>query len=165
MYPGAFSALTPDKPAVVLSDSGQVLSYAQLEERSVRLSHVLHDHGLRRGDSVALLSENSLHTYEVYWAAMRSGLYLTAINQHLQASEVAYILADCGARALVVSAALAEVATELVLDSAAVTLRLAFGPGQIEGYGNYDEVLAGASAEPLPDQPRGRDMLYSSGTT
>jgi long-chain acyl-CoA synthetase len=165
MYPGAFAELTPDKPAVIMSDSGEVLTYAQLEERSVRLSRVLHDHGLRRGDSVALLSENSLRTYEVYWAAMRSGLYLTAINQHLQASEVAYILADCGARALVVSAALAEVATQLVPDSPAVTLRLAFGTGGVEAYGNYEAALAAASPEPLPDQPRGRDMLYSSGTT
>jgi fatty-acyl-CoA synthase len=165
MYPGAFSALTPDKPAVVMSDSGEALTYAQLEERSVRLSRVLHDHGLRRGDSVALLSENSLHTYEVYWAAMRSGLYLTAINQHLQASEAAYILADCAARALVVSTALAEVAASLVPDSPAVTLRLAFGPDEVAGYESYEDALAAASPEPLPDQPRGRDMLYSSGTT
>ena len=83
-YPGRFAALTPDKAAVVMSDSGATLTYAELDERSARLARVLFDAGLRPGDDVALLAENSLHTYEVFWAAMRSGLYLTAINHHLQ---------------------------------------------------------------------------------
>jgi fatty-acyl-CoA synthase len=45
-----------------------------------------------------------------------------------------------------------------------VGLRLSFG-GPVEGYASYERALAGASARPLPDQPRGTDMLYSSGTT
>ena len=36
-----------------------------------------------RGDDVALLSENSPRYHECYWAALRSGLYLTAVNHHL----------------------------------------------------------------------------------
>ncbi|MFC4948872.1 acyl-CoA synthetase [Pseudonocardia sp. GCM10023141] len=174
MYPGTFAALTPDKPAVVMADSGAVLTYAELEERSIRLSRALHDAGLRPGDAVALLSENSLRYYEVFWAAMRSGLYITAINQHLTAAEVAYIVGDCGARALVVSAALSDVATAIVALTPGVEVRLAVGGsavggsavgGGIEGHDDYDAALAAASAEPLPHQPRGRDMLYSSGTT
>ncbi|MGI5130144.1 acyl-CoA synthetase [Pseudonocardia sp. CA-107938] len=164
MYPGKFAATTPDKPAVVMSDTGAALTYAELEERSVRLSRVLWDAGLRPGDDVALLAENSLHTYEVFWAAMRSGLYLTAINNHLHPDEITYILDDCGAKALVVSAAMGEVATAVVDATPGVGLRLAFG-GQVAGHGDYAAALAAASAEPLPEQPRGRDMLYSSGTT
>ena len=164
MYPGTFAASTPSKPAVVMADTGAVLTYAELDERSVRLSHVLRDAGLRPGDDVALLSENSLRYYEVFWAAMRSGLYVTAINQHLTASEVSYIVGDCGAKALVVSAALAGIATDVVATTTAVELRLAIGGG-VPGYADYDEALAAASPEPLPEQPRGKDLLYSSGTT
>ena len=76
---GRVAARTPD---------GEVLTYAELEERSVRLAHVLHDAGLRRGDVVALLTDNDLRAFEVYWAVMRSGLYLTAINHHLSPAEV-----------------------------------------------------------------------------
>src|SRR3712207_7834806 len=36
---------------------------------------------------------------------------------------------------------------------------------EIPGYEDLDDAFAGASAEPLDDQPRGGDMLYSSGTT
>ena len=66
------------------------LNYAELEERSARLATWLHRQGLRRGDSVALLATNSLEHYVVYWAAMRSGLYLTAINFHLLPAEVPF---------------------------------------------------------------------------
>ena len=59
MYPGTFAAQHPDKAAIVMADTGETVTYGELEERSVRLAHVLHDAGLRPGDSVALLSENS----------------------------------------------------------------------------------------------------------
>jgi len=51
-----------------------------------------------------VLSDNVPTVFEVYWAALRSGLYITAVNTHLTPSEVAYIVDDCGARVLVVSA-------------------------------------------------------------
>jgi acyl-CoA synthetase (AMP-forming)/AMP-acid ligase II len=49
---------------------------------SARLARFLHDAGLRRGDGIALLAGNGPRVYEVYWAAQRSGLYLTAANHH-----------------------------------------------------------------------------------
>jgi long-chain acyl-CoA synthetase len=163
VYPGRFAALTPDKPAVVMADSGARLTYAELEERSVRLARVFHAAGLRAGDDVALLAENSLHTYEVFWAAMRSGLYVTAINHHLTLDEVAYIVRDCGAKALIVSERQADVGRALPAEVGELSVRLAIGP--VDGFDDYEEALAASSPEPLPDQPRGRDMLYSSGTT
>ncbi|MHA6782243.1 acyl-CoA synthetase [Pseudonocardia saturnea] len=165
MYPGAFAATTPDKAAVVLSDTGATLTYAELEERSVRLSRVLHDAGLRPGDDVALLAENGLRSYEVFWAAMRSGLYITAINQHLTPSEVSYIVNDCGAKAIIVSATYATTATAILDATPGVALRLAFGSDPVTEHDDLETALAAAPAEPLAEQPRGRDMLYSSGTT
>ncbi|MCX5046486.1 acyl-CoA synthetase [Aldersonia sp. NBC_00410] len=163
MYPGTWAAKTPDKPAMIMAGSGATLTYAELDERSIRLSRYLHDQGLRTGDVVALLSDNRLETYEVYWAALRSGLYITAVNHNLAPAEAAYIVADCGARALVVSAA-KRALVEAMTDVDAASVRLAFG-GAVDGYGDYGAALAGASAEPLPEQPHGEDLLYSSGTT
>ena len=74
MYPGTHAATTPDKPALVMADTGETVTYAELEERSVRLAHVLYDSGLRTGDSFALLAENGPRHHECYWAALRSGL-------------------------------------------------------------------------------------------
>ncbi|MEO9325804.1 acyl-CoA synthetase [Nocardioides sp. C4-1] len=161
MYPGTWARTHPDKPALVMAGSGRTLTYAELDERSLRVANWLRAAGLRRGDVVALVSDNRPETYEVYWAALRSGLYVTAVNHNLSADETSYIVRDCGARALVVSAAKAALVAELDVE---VTHRLAFG-GAVEGYGDYETALADAGAEPLPEQPHGDDLLYSSGTT
>jgi long-chain acyl-CoA synthetase len=165
MYPGTYAAQVPDKIAAVMAGTGESISYGELERRSAQLARVLHQAGLRRGDVVALLTENSLRALEVYWAALRSGLYITAVNYRLKADEVGYIVNDSGAAALVISAAQAATATAIhELGSPAVKLRLAFG-GAVPGYDGYEETIAAAPDAPPKDQPRGATMLYSSGTT
>src|SRR6478752_5823285 len=116
MYPGTWAARTPNKPALVMAGSGRTLTYAELEERSLRLAHVLQDAGLVVGDVVALLSDNRPEAYEAYWAALRSGLYITAVNHNLSAEEVSYIVRDCGAKALLVSPAKSQLTAALDVD-------------------------------------------------
>lgn len=159
MFPGIWAARTPDKPAIVMAGSGRTLTYQELEERSLRVARHLRACGLRRGDVVALLTDNRPEAYEVYWAALRSGLYITAVNSHLSADEVASIVTDCGAKALVVSADVPAVAS---LD-VPVEHRLAYG-GEVDGYADYEAALAVAGTEPIPES-HGDDLLYSSGTT
>jgi len=161
MFPGTWAQTHPEKPALVMAGSGRTLTYAELDERSLRLARHLHGVGLRRGDVVALVSDNAPEAYEVYWAALRSGLYVTAVNHHLAPAEATYIVSDCDARALVVSAAVADLARGLDVD---VEDRLVFG-GPVEGYADYEAALAEAGTEPLEDQTHGDDLLYSSGTT
>ncbi len=164
MYPGKYAATTPDKVAALLVETGESITYGELDERSVRLAHVLHAAGLRRGDVVALLSENSLRVFEVFWAAMRSGLYLTSVNHNLSPHEAGYIIEDSGASALIVSASKAETATAVLPNAGPPRLRLSFG-GAVPGFDSYEHALAGASGTPATDQPQGAVMLYSSGTT
>ena len=164
MYPGTYAAEAPDRVAAVMTGTGETLSYGDLERRSVQLAHVLYEAGLRSGDVVALLTENNLRAFEVYWAALRSGLYITAVNNRLKPGEVAYIVSDSGATALIVSAGLAATAEAITGLTAGVKLRLAFG-GPVMGHGSYEQTIAAASAVPFADQPHGATMLYSSGTT
>ncbi|GED97808.1 acyl-CoA synthetase [Gordonia crocea] len=167
MFPGVHAARTPDKPAIIAPASGQQVTYRELDENSTRIAHYLRDTlGLVPGDVVAMVTDNDLRAFDVYWAALRSGLYVTAVNHHLTAAETNFILDDCGAKALFASATVAET----VADSDQIEVLAAPGhriawAGTIPGFADYDEVLAAASAEPLTDQPRGTDMLYSSGTT
>ncbi len=157
MHPGATAAEDPTRPALVMADSGRTLTYGELERQSTQLARVLREAGLRRGDAVALLSQNDPLYLVAYWAALRSGLYLVAINFHLTADEQAYILADCEAGVLLASAGQAQRAAEIADRAPGVGLRL-LGD-------DLDRAIADASAEPLDDQPAGSDMLYSSGTT
>jgi long-chain acyl-CoA synthetase len=163
MYPGHFAQLWPDKPAVIMGSGGTTMTYRELDERSNQLAHVFRAAGLQRGDHVALFMENQIRYLEVVWAAMRSGLYLTAINSFLTAGEVQYIVEDCDAQAFITSLAKAEVAGELTLADRVVT-RLCVD-GHIDGFDNYESAVAAHRITPIADESLGTLMLYSSGTT
>jgi fatty-acyl-CoA synthase len=163
MYPGTHAAHAPDRPAVIIAGSGRTVSYEQLESNSARLAAALHGLGLRTGDVVALLSDNAQEAFEIYWAALRSGLYVTAVNWHLAPEEAAYIVRDSGARVVIASAGIRNLAEQVVALAPDVDRWYAFG-GEMTGYEPYSELLAAAGPR-LAHQPRGSEMLYSSGTT
>jgi long-chain acyl-CoA synthetase len=163
MYPRIHAQTHPDRPAVVMTGSGQTVTYAQLEDRSLRLANWFRQAGLRRGDVVALLSDNDVRVFDVYWATQRAGLYLTSLNYRLRCDEVEYILQNSGAKALIVGRGAADLAGAL---GTVPTLehRIAFDAG-IPGHAALEELIASASAACPEREPRGADMLYSSGTT
>jgi fatty-acyl-CoA synthase len=164
MYPGVHAVRTPEKIAAVMAETGESITYRELEDRSVRLAHVLHDAGLRPGDVVALVTENNLRAFEVYWAALRSGLFITAVSDSSSPDEIAYIVNDSGAKALVVSAVHGDLGLALSGRTPRVALRLVFG-GALDRHASYEDAIASASNVPFEDQPQGAPMLYSSGTT
>ena len=103
MYPGAHAETQPDKVAHVMALSGEAVTYRELESRSRQLAQLWFDLGLRRGDHVAVHLENNVRYPEIFWAGLRSGLYVTTINRYLAADEVAYIVNDCDAKSLISS--------------------------------------------------------------
>jgi len=164
MQPGAHVASRGNEPAVIMADSGAVVSYQELDERSRRLAQLLRAGGLKPGDHIAVLLENHPRYFEVFWGAQRAGLYTTPVNWHLKADEAGYIVDDCGATALVTSSALGPIAKELEPHLSAVTIRLMID-GALDGYEPYEDAIAGFPAQPLDDEVEGMFMFYSSGTT
>lgn len=155
MYPGAYLDTTAHKPAVIMADTGRTVTFAELEANSIRIARHLRTLGLRRGDHVAVLATNTPRVFDIYWAAMRSGLYVTMVNWHLTPGEAAYIVDDCGAKAVLVDAALEEIARVLPTLLPNTEHRLAFG-GTLPGYADLDAAAAAESDAAPADQPRGR---------
>ncbi len=164
MYPGKWAQSFPDKPAVVHAVSGESVTFKALNDRSNQLAQLMWERGLRPGDHVAVFMENNLRYFEVVWAALRSGLYLTTVNRYLTTEEAGYILNDCEAQVLVASHYLREVA-EALPSHAPTCHTVLMVDGTVAGYEAYEEAIAGYPAEPLDDEPAGTFMLYSSGTT
>lgn len=163
MFPGTHALAAPHRSAVIMAGSAESLTYRELDQRSAQLAAAIRAEGLRGGDVVALLTDNTLEAFVIYWAAMRSGLYITAINHHLSAAEVSYIITDCGARALFVSGGLVDLGRSIAHLIPAAVQRYMFGADQ-PGYQPYQKLMD-AAVPLLQEQPRGADMLYSSGTT
>ncbi|HEY6642145.1 acyl-CoA synthetase [Povalibacter sp.] len=163
MHPSVHSRSHPDKAACIMAGSGEVITYRQLNERSNQGAHLLRSLGLRRGDVVALCAENHPRYFEIAWAAQRTGLYLTCISTKLTASEVEYIVRDCGARAVIVSAALQPLAAALTATLADLPLLMV--GASIASWRSWKSACATLPVMPVCDESPGTDMLYSSGTT
>ena len=164
LFPGSYAVTDPDRPAVVMHESGEVVTYAQLDAEANSVARVLREHGLQAGDHVAVLIENHPRFLPIVWGAHYAGLYYTAISTRLTAEEAAYIVDDCGAKAFITSSAKGDLAAAIIDETPDVTLRLAFG-GDVPGHQRYEDVVLSADPTPIDDRSEGMDMLYSSGTT
>jgi fatty-acyl-CoA synthase len=160
-----FAESAPDRPAVVYGNGETVETYAELERRSRRIAHLLRARGLREGDGIAVLLGNADEFFDLYWAALRSGLYFTGVNWHLAPPEVQYIVDNCDAKVFFASAQYAKVAGEAAQGAAGLDHLISFH-GEIEGFQRFEDAIADVPEDaPLPDQREGAVMLYSSGTT
>lgn len=164
MHPSLIARKAPDRVACRMAGSGTTVTYGELEARSNRLAHLFRALGLRPGDSLALMLENHPCYFDICWAAQRSGLTFTAISTRLTAAEAAYIIDDCGARLVITSPALANVAGALLTMTPKVAHRFMLD-APLPGYASLADAVAGLPTTPIADETAGGDMLYSSGTT
>jgi acyl-CoA synthetase (AMP-forming)/AMP-acid ligase II len=164
MYPGAHAKTNPDKPAVIMGASGEVVTYGQLDDGSNRLAQLLRSRGVEQGDSIAICMENNAAYLQATWAGQRSGLYYTAASSRLTPGELEYIVNDCGAQAFITSYDKRDLAAAIADKIPNVHTRLMIG-GVIDGFESYEEAVAAQPATEVDDPAQGQDMLYSSGTT
>ncbi|MSP61494.1 MAG: AMP-dependent synthetase [Myxococcales bacterium] len=170
----------PLRPAVV---SGEVrLTYGELDARTNRLAHGLHGLGVGPGDRVGALLRNGNEHLELTAALGHLSATAVQIGYRLKPKEVAYILENSGARALVFHSAYAPLVEEALaeLKGGPAGLRreaciAASGPPpqgggplpRAPGFMSYEELLRGGDPDE-PPQVRGNGgglMVYTSGTT
>jgi acyl-CoA synthetase (AMP-forming)/AMP-acid ligase II len=163
-HPDLVAQATPDKPAFIMLEDGAVLTYRALVDRAARAANLFVSLGINQGDTIAFLLENHIRYPILLWAVKNSGLRYVAVSTHLNATDAAYIVQDCGAKLLVSSAAMRGVALEAVavLQVLPVLLML---DGAAPPFLNYEELVDAQPATPLQNRRRGASMLYSSGTT
>jgi len=148
---------------IALIDEFGRFTWREFDERQNRLLHALRGLGLGVGDTVALLGGNRHEWVEVLAVGGSLGLVTVPINWHFSADEVSYILENSGAAALVADVEFADNAAAAA-EQAGVPIRISFG-GSIDGFTDFEElVAAGDPAEP-DDQAAGATMFYTSGTT
>ena len=163
-YPGRWAAEAPNRAAIVMAESGQTMTFAELDAEANRISRLLQGLGIGPGDHVAFCLENRIEFLALAWGAHYAGCYYTAISSRLTADEIAYIVDDCGARVFVTSPYKADDVAEIMAATSAVEARFSIG-GPVEDHACFEDAVAAQAVEPLPDRTEGLDMLYSSGTT
>ena len=111
---GERARLTPEKTALVCVPQGTRFTYAELDARARRAAALWLDVcGFQPGDRVALLSHNRVEFLDLFFAAGKSGIVLVPLGTRLTAHELAFIVRDSGARALVYDGAFSGTVAEL----------------------------------------------------
>jgi 3-oxocholest-4-en-26-oate---CoA ligase len=153
----------PDRVAIVCG--GRRLTYAELDDRADRLAHVFASHGIGAGDAVAISLTNRSEYVEAFFAALKLGAAPVNLNYQYVADELAHVIADCDAAAVVLHPATTDAVT-----AAVDTLPVRTPPPLLLAVGDaYEAALAAAPREPRPQRhvPSGDDrlFLYTGGTT
>src|SRR5260221_1757405 len=158
--------------------SGQrEISRATIVEHAARAATGFAALGIRAGDAVAVMLRNDFPFFEASFAAQRIGAYCVPVNWHGKAPEIAYVLQDCGAKAVVAHADLLPLLAPAVPPGVPV-LVVPTPPEIAAAYGIGDALCrppAGAILwqdwlspfAPMPEGPPGAisSMIYTSGTT
>lgn len=178
----AVAAAIPDRDLVVQGD--RRFSYAQILERSNRLAAYLHAQGLgchtarsdllghQTGqDLLGIYAYNGNEFIETLLGSFRARVAPFNVNYRYVRNELAYLLADSGATALVYHARFAPTLAEVLpeLPQLRVLIQIADDSGNalLDGAVAYETVLADSSPQPPPVQPDPDDLyvLYTGGTT
>ncbi len=152
----------PERIALVDPD-GREISYRELATLANRYANGLRGIGLRTGDVVVSMLHNGVEAIAAYFAAYQAGFYIVAVNWHLTAPEIAYILGDSEAAAFLASERFAATAAEAA-DLAELSADARFSAGTIPGFRPVSWLGAADTGRP-DERSIGAPMLYTSGTT
>jgi long-chain acyl-CoA synthetase len=149
-------------------DGGVSRCWREVVDRVARFAGALQGLGLARGDRVAILALNGARYFEALFAVPWAGGAAVPINTRLAPPEIAYILADSGARILLLDDAFLPVLTALGASVGGLRRVIHMGDGAPPaGLAAYEALLAAAA--PAADAQCGGDDLagiyYTGGTT
>ena len=160
-----FAEERPDDLA--LADDAGTRTFAELDERVNRTIDALRSAGLGEGDTIAIVSGNRNEWFELALACANTGITHVPVNWHLVAPEIAYIVADSGARAVMAGHRYVDEVAKALDDerSAGVELALVAGADSTGRFTSFDDFVAGGDPAEPENQSFGGPMFYTSGTT
>ena len=142
------------------------VAYPELFGGALRASRGLSDLGVGAGDRVALLLRNSIEFLQASIATVPLGASAVPINWHWRGEEIAHVLTDSSAKALVVHADLWP-AIEQSVPAGVEVVAVAAGEDAPAPAGAHDWSRWMAALEPWQDPPEAApvSIIYTSGTT
>ncbi len=154
---------------VALKDSTRSFTYPELNLRVNRLANGLLFLGLGKGDKVAVFMENSIEIVEIFLATAKTGIVMVPVNFRLLGKDVAYIVTDSDARALIVDGEFAPVIRDIKSDLRQIPAEnyIVVGP-ETSGFRSYDRILAASPCHEPDAAVNPEDtwiLIYTSGTT
>lgn len=143
-----------------------VFSRRELLDAVLQAAGELNSAGIRKGDRVALLLPNGPEFIVYYFASMELGAIAVPVNTALKAPEIAFILKDSGAKAVLLGPAHYDLSEDLRRDcpELIVTQKIEAGKSkQAQTRQNETDGIDGKEGSPRGEDPAA--IIYTSGTT
>ena len=154
----------PDKAFLVFGD--RTFTFAEMDALTNRLADGLKQIGIEKGDRVTLYAQNGWEWVASYYAIAKAGGVINPINVMLTPDEVAFVVKDCGAKALFTTADRAQPILGLKQDGPLNEI-VTFG-GQIDAAAMFEAVVDTGKDDLAPVEVGAEDLstiCYTSGTT
>ncbi|NPU85234.1 MAG: AMP-binding protein [Syntrophaceae bacterium] len=161
---------SPERIAFMFRD--RVFTYARMDAAANRVCHGLQDMGLKKGDCLAILSQNCHQMAILMWACFKSGIWYAPVNFLLRGPEIVYQVNHCDAKAFFVESGLLDAVRPIMGELKTVEkyglINLA-GIALPEGWIDVDTLFSEQYPDTEPDVLiDGKDVasiIYTSGTT
>ena len=111
-------ARQPDAPIAWFLDTW--MTYGRMKHHVDALATAFHNHGLKKGDVMALLLPNSFQYIMCYYACQKLGVIVSGVNPTYKPGEIMHQLKTINAKALVVLDALYPIAIEPIISQTAI---------------------------------------------
>jgi crotonobetaine/carnitine-CoA ligase len=163
--------LESDPDAAYLDVCGHTATAAEVASVANRLANAYGELGVRPGERVATLIENSAEAMFAWWGAVRAGAVAVPVNTAYKGEYLRHQLADSGARVLVVESDLAERVERIAdqVDSLEHVVVLGDAPRSVSGVLNHtwaDLLSADDDAPAVTVRPSDlATFIYTGGTT
>ncbi len=155
------------KDRCAVTYAGKARSYTEIDDSSNRLANGLLNLGIKKGDRVAIVCDNSTEYIEVDFALYKSGIVRVAINPLLSAGEIAHIINDSGANSVVVSPRLSNLVSSIKSRLPDVKNYICITEAH-EGMIEYHKFIKAQDASPpkiLVNEDDLSMLFYTGGTT
>lgn len=154
---------------IALKDKDRKFTYPAVNRRVNKLAHGLLILGLKKGDKIAVLLENSIEIVEVYLATAKTGLVIVPINFRLVGAEIEYIANNSDAVAFIVQDEFIPTVDDIKpnLNFIHPDRYIAVGE-ETKGYRSYEGLMADSSKSEPEAFVEPHDtwiLIYTSGTT
>ncbi len=157
---------TPEKTAIIAGHERH--SFGTIASHSDRLARELQRCGVRRGDRVAVMLENSVEMVVGLWASLKAGAVFIPLNHGTKADKLAFILADAGVKCLVAPAQLHRRIGEALVEARSVETVIWVGEADEAAGPRLADILAGPHEAPNDPGLIDQDLcfiIYTSGST
>jgi len=163
----------PDKIAIIVDE--QSYSYSELYNTTQKMSNVLIDKGIKKGDRIAIYMDNSWPCIVAIYASLLSGSVFVLVNPQTKADKLEFILNDSDAKALISANSLQKTFLPVINNNSLLEFVIASGyksekkiPGQCSIY-DFDELINSISNNAIiVDTIIPNDLaalIYTSGST